>query len=353
MRLGIVYNNSIVSLLTLSSLLQQSLPQIHLNLLDFIIIGIVLFYAHEGYTLGFSIAFVDLLSFLFSFIIALKGYTLIAHILVFVAVPLGVANAIGFFVVALVCEVGLGLLFRKLRRSVPSLPVQSKAYQVYKGLDHALGIFPGIASSVLVLAFLLSIIVALPSSPFLKNLVTGSRFGSGLIDSTSLVEKNLQGVFGGAFNETLNFLTVEPKSNETVYLHFKTTHGTIDQTAEEQMLIMVNEQRRLAGLAPLTLDTSLRELGRYYGNFMFANGYFSHYSPNGESPFDRMHSAEITFNYAGENLALAPDVKLAMQGLMQSPEHRGNILDPHYKKIGIGVIDGGIYGEMFVQEFTD
>lgn len=342
-----------MDLQTLSSLFQQSIPHISLNLLDFIIIGVVVFYAHEGYVLGFSVAFLDLLSFLLSFLLALKAYSLLARILVFLAVPLGVANAIGFFVVALVSEVLLGLGLRRLRHLMPTLPVQSTGYKIYKSIDHFLGIFPGVASSVLVLAFLLSIIVALPSSPVLKNLVTGSKFGSGLIDSTALVEKNLQGVFGGAFNETLNFLTVEPKSDETVYLHFKVKNGTIDESSEEQMVIMVNEERRRKGLLPLVLDPSLRELGRYYANYMFQHGYFSHYSPDGSSPFDRMHKAEITFNYAGENLALAPDVKLAMQGLMQSPEHRANILDPHYKKVGIGVIDGGIYGEMFVQEFTD
>ena len=339
---------------TFVSFLESSIPHVGLNALDIIIIGIVLFYAHEGYTLGFSVAVIDLASFFLSFLIALKGYGLISGALVFLfAMPIGIANAIGFFVVALVSEVALSLLFRKTRHLLPSLAHSSRVYQVYKGIDHLLGILPGIASAVLVLAFLLSIVVALPSSPLLKGLVTGSRFGSQLIDDTSLVEKQLQGVFGGAFNETLNFLTVEPKSNATVYLHFEVKNGTVDQAAEQQMVMMVNEARRKAGLKPLVLDTSLRELARYYANYMFQHGYFSHYSPDGASPFDRMREAEISFNYAGENLALAPDVTLAMQGLMQSPEHRANILDPHYTRVGIGVIDGGIYGEMFVQEFTD
>ncbi len=343
-----------MDLSTLVSFVQSSLPHINLNLLDIIIIAVVLFYAHEGYTLGFSVAFADLISFFLSFIMALKAYGLISGVLVrLFAMPQGTANAIGFFVIALVSEVVLSLLLRRLRRLLPSLPKTETPYLVYKGLDHLLGIFPGIASAVLVLAFLLSIIVALPSSPLLKGLVTGSRFGSQLIDDTSLVEKQLQGVFGGAFNETLNFLTVEPKTDETVYLHFKVKNGTIDAAAEEQMLLDVNRARQKQGLAPLVLDTSLRELARYYANYMFQQGYFSHYSPDGASPFDRMRQAEITFNYAGENLALAPDVKLAMQGLMQSPEHRANMLDSHYRKAGIGVIDGGIYGEMFVQEFTD
>jgi len=42
-----------------------------------------------------------------------------------------------------------------------------------------------------------------------------------------------------------------------------------------------------------------------------------------------------------------------MQGLMNSPGHRANILNPNFHKIGIGVIDGGIYGKMYTQEFTN
>jgi uncharacterized protein YkwD len=86
---------------------------------------------------------------------------------------------------------------------------------------------------------------------------------------------------------------------------------------------------------------------------MFTRGYFSHYTPGGVSPFDRMADAGVTYVYAGENLALAPSTDLAMQGLMNSPGHRANILNPNFNKIGIGVIDGGIYGKMYSQEFTN
>ena len=77
---------------------------------------------------------------------------------------------------------------------------------------------------------------------------------------------------------------------------------------------------------------------------MFANGYFSHYDQHNTSPFDRMKSVGISYTSAGENLALAPNVNLAMQGLMNSPGHRANILSTSFHKVGIGVVDGGIRG---------
>jgi uncharacterized protein YkwD len=66
-----------------------------------------------------------------------------------------------------------------------------------------------------------------------------------------------------------------------------------------------------------------------------------------------MHDARINYSAAGENLALAPTTEFAHDGLMNSPGHRANILNGQFRRVGIGVMDGGIYGKMFVQEFTN
>jgi uncharacterized protein YkwD len=174
-----------------------------------------------------------------------------------------------------------------------------------------------------------------------------------LIANTSFFEHRLNDVFGGALNETINFLTVEPKSDETIALHFKVTNGTPDAQAEKQMFRMVNTERVKNGLPPVFFDAKLRALGRAHSQDMLARGYFSHYTPEQLSPFDRMNEANIEFISAGENLALAPSTDLAMQGLMNSPGHRANILNASFGKIGIGVIDGGVYGKMYSQEFTN
>ena len=119
------------------------------------------------------------------------------------------------------------------------------------------------------------------------------------------------------------------------------------------MFAMVNKERTSRGFSALTTSDSLVTIARAHCTDMFARGYFSHYTLEGRSPFDRMVASDITFNYAGENLALAPSVDLAMKGLMQSPGHKANILSTNFRRVGIGVIDGGVYGEMFCQEFTD
>ena len=51
--------------------------------------------------------------------------------------------------------------------------------------------------------------------------------------------------------------------------------------------------------------------------------------------------------------ALAPTVVIAHEGLMNSPGHRANILNPRFRRVGIGVADGGMHGKMFTQNFAD
>lgn len=333
---------------------QLAPSNIGINLLDIIIVVVVLFYVYEGYLLGFVLASLDLASFVLSFIIALKLYPLVAELLMlYFSLPIGLANAIGFFLVAFGAEVLLSILFRRFVRYIPPIRLPDVIEKFFKRSDHWLGVLPGMISAFIILSFLLSVIVALPSSPAIKTLVADSRIGSHLVANTSFFEKKLNDIFGGALDETLNFMTVKPQSDETVNLRAKVTNGSIDSEAEQEMFRLVNTERVKAGLQPVFFDDDLRDVARAHSQDMFARGYFSHYTPEGLSPFDRMEAAGIDYTYAGENLALAPSTDLAMQGLMNSPGHRANILSPNFKKVGIGVIDGGMYGKMYSQEFSD
>lgn len=154
----------------------------------------------------------------------------------------------------------------------------------------------------------------------------------------------------------MNFITVKPESNEQVDLGVKPAQKQLsyDPTSEAVMFESVNEERVKTGRKKLVFDNSLREVARSYAIEMFSHGFFSHVSAvDGSYPADRANRAKISYTVIGENLAFAPDVYVAHQGLMNSQGHRENILSTDYAKVGIGVIDGGIYGRMFVQEFTN
>ena len=59
----------------------------------------------------------------------------------------------------------------------------------------------------------------------------------------------------------------------------------------------------------------------------------------------------IEYKIAGENLAGARNNKLALQGWLNSPTHKDNILEEKYKYTAIYIIDSNTYGKIYVQAF--
>lgn len=347
------YNEFVISLDQIQAFLHfLVIPFVNFNFIDLAIIVIIAFYALEGYALGFIRGFADFISFVASFIFALTFYDIFGELLVtYFDIPKGFGNAIGFFAAAFICEIALTVFLRSV--ILPFVLDRVKGFDYPKKIEKIAGIFPGVFSAIVLLAFVLTMVVALPLSPFMKNSVASSKLGEPLVSNIQGFDKELNEVFGGAVNDALTFLTVEPKSDELVQLNFSTSKTSIDRNSEMEMLNLLNIERKKAGLDPVEEDQSLRDLARLHCTDMLDRGYFSHYTPEGKSPFDRMAELDIEYKFAGENLALAPSTKLAMRGLMNSAGHRENILSKNFGTIGIGVIDGGIYGEMFCQEFTD
>lgn len=320
---------------------------LNLNWVDLVIILVFLFYAFEGMAVGLVRGILDFGSFILSFALALKFYTTVGVILVKnFSLPHGIANAIGFFIAAFLFELIFGLITAELARKVPKQLLKSP-------LNLSLGFVPGLLTALVLVAFFITIILTLPLSPVLKDAVLKSQIGGYLTSQTQRFEKNINQVFGQGISETINFLTIRPQGRETVDLNFRAQTLTPDPASEQRMFEMVNQERGKVGLARLTFDNRLHDVARLHAEDMLKRGYFSHYTPEGLSPFDRLTQADISFNVAGENLALAPSTELAHRGLMESEGHRKNILSGDFGRVGIGIIDGGIYGKMFVQEFTD
>ncbi len=336
------------------------IPSLHGNWVDLIIILITLFYIWEGLSRGFLLSILDVGSFVLSFLLSLKLYGFIGGILVDnFALSKGIANAIGFLLVGFLTQFILSRCFIRIYHLVlftlGKKVHNKKTLETVNRVDQFFGLLPALVESIIFTAFILTLFVTLPIQGSIKKDIVSSRLGGPLVSHTQGIERQLNGIFGQAVNETLTFITINPNpsSGEKVDLRFTQKEVKIDEISETAMLHLVNKEREKQQLRPLVVSDSLRTLARNYAKDMLARGYFSHYNPEGESPFIRMKKAGILYQAAGENLAFAPNITLAHQGLMNSPGHRANILSPDFGKVGIGVIDGGIYGEMFVQEFTN
>ncbi|WP_105614421.1 CAP domain-containing protein [Vallitalea okinawensis] len=130
-----------------------------------------------------------------------------------------------------------------------------------------------------------------------------------------------------------------------------TDNGTLTDQ-EQEMLRLVNEARSQNGLQPLKADMELTNVARIKSQDMIDNNYFSHNSPTYGSPFDMMKDFGISYVKAAENIAGNQNSTSAHDALMNSPGHRKNILDPDMTHIGIGIQQGGQYGNMFTQMFV-
>lgn len=325
----------------------MQLPALHGNWVDLFIIVFVLIYMWDGWERGFASLMLELITFVVSFVTALKLYPVVAQLLMSnFSLARGIANVISFFSLGLVVEqlsaYALGFVHDRIPNRWQRHPV-----------NKVLSLIPLSLNTLIVLAFVLTLILGLPVRSNIKSAISASKLGGPVVGKTQSIEKVLSGIFGEALSDTFNFITISPSSKAEVKLHFTQRNLSIDETAEREMLKLVNEERRHLGQAELREDAKLRDLARAYARDMFERGFFSHYNPEAESPFDRMTEAGIVFKTAGENLALAPGVGIAHQGLMESQGHRENIVSSEFGKVGIGVIDGGIYGKMFVQEFTN
>lgn len=129
-----------------------------------------------------------------------------------------------------------------------------------------------------------------------------------------------------------------------------TNSGTELSAFESRVIDLTNEQRRKNGLSNLQPDTALSNVAQEKSNDMQAKNYFSHTSPTYGSPFDMMRDFGVTYNSAGENIAMGQQsAEEVVNAWMNSEGHRKNILSPNFTHIGVGHTGSGNYWtQMFI-----
>lgn len=314
------------------------------NWVDLVIISTLLFFAVESLGRSLVLEILDFISFLLALILSFSYYNLPAKFIeTQFNIPHGLSLVLGFMAVWFLSETIFYLLARII---LPKLP------RIQSGLK-LLSIIPAFLRGLIFVALFLVMLGTFPIQPQIKKAVLDSKIGSQILKSAYSLETPVKNVFGGVANDSLTFLTIKPRTDERVNLGFQTTQYSPDVQAEQDMTALVNQERAKIGLGQLKFDVNLRTVARSHSTDMFERGYFSHYSPEGETVADRAMDAGIDFLVIGENLAYAPTLESAHKGLMNSEGHRANILSSDYGRIGIGVMDGSVYGKMFTQVFSN
>lgn len=119
------------------------------------------------------------------------------------------------------------------------------------------------------------------------------------------------------------------------------------------ILNLTNAERQKAGLSNLKIHNEVQTLAMLKAKDLHVNHYFDHISPVYGSPFEMMENAGLAYKTAGENIAAGyPTAEAVVNGWMNSPGHRANILNANYTHIGIGYYKANSgYGTYYVQMF--
>lgn len=318
-----------------------------MNWVDLAIIILLLLFIIEAIGKSFLSQTLDFLAFLAAFFLSLRFYNLAAQIFEdLFQIPHSLTNVIGFVVVWFLVE---SILFSLIHLFFFKLRPRTFTNR-YLNL---VSFIPAFLKGLVFVAIVLVMVGTFPIQPRIKVAVEQSQIGSQILSKTHQLETPLKNIFGGISQETLTFLTIKPQATETVDLGFKNNNFSFNSSLEGEMITMVNNERQKKGLSLLKGDASLTELGRVHSADMFKRGYFSHFSPEGENVANRAQKQGITYLVIGENLAYAPNLNLAHDGLMNSAGHRANILSSDYGRVGIGIADSEVYGLMITQVFAN
>lgn len=169
------------------------------------------------------------------------------------------------------------------------------------------------------------------------------------------------------FLSVCTFLTVTP--NAIAQKGFKGIAKGNEKTAssnislEKEVLVLVNKIRLEHKLQPLKLDERLVQAARYHCKDMAEENYFSHnsYDRKGDKVFYLCKSHERAMQFANNYKIYAENISAGqitaqqvVDGWMESPGHRENILHPRFTHIGIAYIytPNGEYHHFWGQSFA-
>lgn len=116
-----------------------------------------------------------------------------------------------------------------------------------------------------------------------------------------------------------------------------------------EIFTLSNTQRTNNGLSSFTFNSQLASAAQQKAEHMKNNNYFEHTAPDGTTGWTFINASGYSYQSAGENLAATNETSEAVvDGWMNSPGHRANLLSSTFSEVGYGVIYVGNW-----QEFSD
>jgi uncharacterized protein YkwD len=329
---------------------------VHFSLVDpVLIVGTALLVVHAIRGHGFVPYLTELVAFAAGLTLALAWFGPMGT---FIHTRLGVNQGVASF--------GSFLLVLVLVHAAVQAPVSRGAAWIWSQVRYlppntlaVVDAAPAVGVAAMLATLLLCVAAVLPVASALHPQLSGSLLGSQILGHSGFVETPVQRLLSPPSTGPKPLLESDPASNPGEDAFYKLQFPADlaiqpDPAAETKMLQLVNQARAQVSLSPLRGDSLLQQVARAHSADMYQRHYFSHNTPDGKTPYDRMSAQRFHYVTAGENIAFAPDVNQAFSSLMNSPDHKANILNPDFRCIGIGAYQGlNGYEEMFTQDFAD
>ena len=180
-----------------------------------------------------------------------------------------------------------------------------------------------------------------PVNGYKINANAPAVFESFTPDLVEIVQQDGQTVEINLHGEGDGYLAIHYRSGYEFIYHFVIKKDADDASNQslhdvaQQVLALVNEERRKVGVAPLTLSAELQSAAAIRAEEITQK--FSHTRPDGTNFQTILPNSR--YYIAGENIAAGNSTAAkVVQQWMNSPGHRANILRSDYTKLGVGYV---------------
>jgi len=318
-----------------------------MNFIDLLICVIILVCAWGGYRRGFIFAMLTIGAWIGTFVLTFLLYRTVGGFILKLIPTIGYwSTALAFIMLFIIFQICFDRLtfwvLTRLPRSITANP-----------LNRLLGILPGLLNGYLWATLLCVLLLIYPADGAFTREVRTSTMARQLANETGWLNRQLSPTINKALVAFQRREEPTVTHERMVRLPYNIRNARPRPDLEKRMLELVNHERIKRGLAPLQPDPELTIVARLHSADMLEHGYFSHYTPEGLNPFDRMKQAGIYFTTGGENIAITQTLIMAHTGLMHSTDHRANILNPAFGRVGIGILDAASHGLMITQAFRN
>ncbi|GGV58509.1 hypothetical protein GCM10010277_61300 [Streptomyces longisporoflavus] len=187
-----------------------------------------------------------------------------------------------------------------------------------------------------------------------EHLVSGPRTPADFVEYCLSGEQSRRTVHGRAYTHVGVAHTVDARSGDIYWTALWASPFTPQGLAEwaNAVLRLTNAERTAARLRPLSPDPLLTVAAQNHSADMIARSFYAHTSPDGGEPWHRASAAGSTHRSIGENIACGQRTPAeVVDGWMNSPGHRANILKPSFTHLGVGFAGGGSAGTYWTQLF--